>query len=68
MSLRSVDYASGTDLDWDIVPVILILNGGFIVIHLIIHITFNSHRHLNSKIYNEILKLHGRKRILCHIS
>ena len=73
ISYRTLDYATagtmtmetedGTgdddDLDWDIVPMMLIFTACYLVTDILIHLIFDVGRELNSKVYNEILKLRG---------
>ena len=67
MSFRSVQCAvserkeeTGAELNSEFVPIMLILSFGYFTFDLFLHFTFGSGRALNSKIYNEILKLRGK--------
>ena len=56
--------SSGTnadgDLDWDLVPIMLILSTSYVTIEIIGYLIFDFGRELNTKIYNESLKLRGK--------
>ena len=75
MSFRTFEYArSGKagdeDLDfWDFVPVMLFLSGAYLTFDYIVHLIFDSSRAMNTKIYNEILKLFGKNlQVICVVS
>ena len=66
ISFRTAQNASGddkkADLDWDFVPIMLILSAAHLNINLLAYFTFDGAPELNTKIYNEILKLRGKFR------
>ena len=49
------------DLDWDFVPIMLCFTVSFLTLNPIIYFIFDVGRELNTKIYNEIFKLRGKK-------
>ena len=69
LSTRTLDYVIGVGsgakelgLDFlDFVPFMLMLCGGFSTVSITGHLIFDSGRELNTMIYNETLKLCGKK-------
>ena len=64
---RTLEYMSGSsgldmkgNLDWDLVPCAVIFSGGYVICDVIGYLTFDSGRELNTKVYNESLKLRGK--------
>jgi len=64
ISFRTAQNASGEDkeADWDFVPIMLILSASHLNINFLTYFTFDCFSELNTKIYNEILKLRGKLR------
>ena len=66
MSFRTLKYMSGTgssgNLDWDLVPLMLIFTTGYITVDEVGYLVFNFGLELNTKVYNESLKLRGNKK------
>ena len=52
-------HECGRDGDWEFIPIMIILTGAYLTITFVSYFTFDSGRALNTKIYNEILKLRG---------
>ena len=66
ISFRTLDYATGgekKELDWDLVPMMLIFSATYLIFDVLNHMIFDSNRELNTKVHNEILKLRGKKRL-----
>ena len=63
MSFRTLDYINETDVDGnlDFVPIMLILTVGYVTVEVIAYLIFVSGLELNSKVYNESLKIRGKK-------
>ena len=70
MSCRTLDYMSGGgssgsdvdgNLDWDMVPMMIILAGAYVIVEVIGYLIFDSGRELNTIVYNEYLKLRGKE-------
>jgi len=59
---RTLNYVTGTDgeLDWDFVPLMLLISTYFICFNLIGHFIFDSDRTLTVKVYNENRTLRGK--------
>ena len=73
ISFRTLEYVTqgvfledggqqDTDLDWDLVPMLLIFTDGYLTFDVTTHFIFDFGRQLNAKIYNEILKLRGESK------
>ena len=66
ISFRTAQNASGddkeADLDWDFIPMMLHYMACYLAFDLIAYFVFDVGRELNSKVYNENLKLRGKNR------
>jgi len=69
ISLRTFEYISGGggsgmeekgNLDWDFVPMMLIFTVSYVIVQFLGYLIFDSGQ-LNKEVYNEILKLRGKK-------
>ena len=61
-SFRTLEYTSwkdGNNLDWDLVPIMLMFIIGYAPFQVIAYLIFDSGREINTKVYNESLKLRG---------
>ena len=54
-------HGSGHEDDGAFVPIMIIMTGAYLSMCFITFFTFDSERALNTKIYNEILKLRGKR-------
>ena len=60
-TLEYVKYGDGSgDLDWDIVPVMLIATVVYFIVHFNVYCIFDAGQDLTMKVYNEIIRLHGK--------
>ena len=57
---RSTEDDEELDLDWDIVPIMLIFDSYFLTVDVIAYLMFDAARELNTKIFNEFVKLRGK--------
>ena len=59
----SVDNNDGQEekknLDWDLVPMMLMFTDSYLTIDATTHFIFDQTRQLNAKVYNELLKFRG---------
>ena len=68
ISFRTLEYMSGNgssgldldkNLDWDLVPMMLIFTATFVTMNINNYLIFDVGREVNAKVYNETLKLRG---------
>jgi len=50
------------DLNWDFVPIMLILMEAYLALNAIAYVTFDVGRELNAKVFNEFIRLWGKTR------
>ena len=55
------DERDDADLDWDLLPMMIIFFSGYLTVDVNTYFIFDSGRQLNIKIYNELRKLRGKK-------
>ena len=64
ISFRTLEYATGGrdkdgHLDWDLIPMMFCFTTGYVTLEFVAYLVLDSGRSLNTKVYNEILKLRG---------
>ena len=59
---KDVNVNVDVDLNWDFVPIMLILMEAYLALNAIAYVTFDVGRELNAKVFNEFIRLWGKTR------